>query len=518
MANFNNIPKNYVVGGIIAVAAVLVLITVVQPSNFLFKDKTDYQKQQELAAKERQEYADYLASIKPDPIASEQLFKNVIDVKEVEREVAAELGSDQTIVIPTIPDSKLAIAPRGGQAEVTNYFTTVGQLVANLKTQTDPTVKQLFNEGSSVEGYQKSYAAANSFVDQMYKLSVPAEAAPFHKAELVAVDNLRGLIGQAQNYAANAETKPWPAVYASYTIINDRQAAADAEFNKLETKYQLSQLTVPATLGDSADDSSLVKLGLVKPAQAQFAVADIPQTARYILDQALGAAFANFFSQFLPAFIDKLESNYKISNFLYYTDALVTGQYLNDYLSKYVPNSLDQSLIKRFIPQISCAGNQSDLKPIFQAKAKEFFNPNDLNPTQADFYEKLARGGEVSFSTPTGQETLFKQYASGALGQSYDAALTELLNQNGLKVPRSIAGKAIETTIGSLASTLQSSITAELNIGSYDPESIVSKIVSQGISTFEQKFIFKGAVLKEQNTCISYPQLQPVIPGALPTY
>lgn len=518
MANLKNIPKKYLTIGILAVVVVLLIVTLVQPSNFLFKDKTDYQKQQEQAAAERKEYADYLASIKPDPEASQQLFQNVIDQVQVETAVAQELNTAQKIVIPTIPDSTLVLESRGGQQAMTDYFTAVGKLIVDLKTEVDPTAKKLFSQDSAPGDYANGFAAASAFVDKMYRTPVPAEAANFHKAELVAIDSLRGLIGQAQNYAADAETKPWPGVYASYSIINDRLAAVDSEFKALDSKYQISQITIPYELAGSPGQPALVKLGVVKSAQAQFAVADIPQTARYILDQALGAAFANFFSVFLENFIQTLENNYKISNFLYYTDALITGQYLNDYLTKYVPDSLDQSLIRRFIPQISCAGNQEDLQPIFTAKAKEYFNPNDLNPADADFYEKLARGGNVSFSTPAGQEALFKEYASGALAQSYDAALTELLNENGLKVPRSTTAKVIETTIGSLAGTLQSSIEGRLNLGSYDPESIVSKIVSSGLTAFEKKFIFKGAVLKEQTTCISYPQLQPVIPGTLPTY
>ncbi len=512
MANFKNIPTKYLAGGILALVVILLAVTLIQPSNFLFKDKTDYEKQQEQAAAEQKEYAEYLASIKPDPEASLRLYQNVIDPVEVEKAVALELNTAQKVAIPTIPDSKIVLASRSDKDAVVNYFVSVGKMINDFNTQVSPTTRELFDQGATPADYTAGLATTAALVDKMYQTPVPAEAVGFHKAELVAMDNLRGLIGQAQNYAGGAESNPWPGVYASHTIINSGQSTAEAEFKKLDGKYNLAQITV-------SDVPLAAQLGLVKEAQAQFAVADFPQTARYIYDQALGAAFSNFFSVFLESFIGQLESNYKISNFLYYTDALITGQYLNDYLTKYVPDPLDRSLIRRFVPQVSCAGNQENLEPIFQAKAREFFNPNTLNPTDANFYEQLARGGQVSFSTPTGQKSLFEQYASGALSQAHDAAMTELTeSQGGLKVSRNTTTNVIESTITSIKGSLQSAIEGRLNLGAYDPQSIVSKIVSQGLTEFEKKFIFKGAVLKEQSTCIPFPQLQPVIPGSFPDY
>src|SRR6185436_17846202 len=130
---------------------------------------------------------------------------------------------------------------------------------------------------AKVDDYKPSYAAASDLVDRMYQMPVPAEAANFHKAELVVAENIRGLIGQAQNYAVDSATKPWPTGYASYTIMGDRQKVVETEFNKLDSKYQLSQIA-PRPV------SPLVELGLVKEAHAQFAVADIPQTVRYVAD------------------------------------------------------------------------------------------------------------------------------------------------------------------------------------------------------------------------------------------
>ncbi len=523
MINLNNIPKKYLLAGLGVLIIILASITLLNPSNFGYKDTTDYVKQGQLAAAEQKEYADYLASIKPDPAASTQLYQSLLNQKDVEAEVSTQLNITQKITIPTIADSQIAIASKGGKDAVVNYYQTVGAIAGDLNTQVSPTVKNLFSQDQSVDQLNQSLAATNAFLDKMYKTPVPPEAVAYHKAELVAFDNLRGLIGQAQNYVAQADTNPWPKVYAKYAVINDRVATADSEFQKMDSKYKLSEVVLPRQIAAApSTPAMLTRLGLVNSASAQVGgvtiLGNIPQTLREVLQDALGASFSNFFSVFAQELISKLESNYKISNFLYYTDALASGQYLNDYLTKYVSSPLDQSLIKRFIPQISCADNQSDLGPIFETKAKQYFNAANLNPNAPDYYEKLASAGRIDLSTAAGQQNLYKEYASGALAKSYDAAMTELLNQNGLKVPRDTTGKAIAVTITSLAGTLQSAISSNMNLGVYNANSIVSKLVAKGLTAFEQKFIFTGVVIKEQNTCISYPQLQPVIPGTLPQY
>jgi hypothetical protein len=92
------------------------------------------------------------------------------------------------------------------------------------------------------------------------------------------------------------------------------------------------------------------------------------------------------------------------------------------------------------------------------------------------------------------------------------------LNENGLKVPRTTTGKFIAASIGSIAGQLKSSLEAKFNLGTANTNSLVAQLVAQGLTAFQQKFIFKGVVLKEQSTCIPYPQLQPVIPGSTPPF
>jgi hypothetical protein len=88
------------------------------------------------------------------------------------------------------------------------------------------------------------------------------------------------------------------------------------------------------------------------------------------IKEGLRSAFVSFMGTMLNKLIAKIESNYMIANFLYYSDALVAGQYTDDYLNKYVQLQSDRQIIKRFIPQLSCGRNTADLRPVFEAKAQ----------------------------------------------------------------------------------------------------------------------------------------------------
>src|SRR3990167_9434358 len=99
----------------------------------------------------------------------------------------------------------------------------------------------------------------------------------------------------------------------------------------------------------------------VKKAEALFGVGDISITAGDIprlifsaIGKGLIQAFSEFAADYIQSLVDKIEQNYKIANFLYYTDALVSGQYVNDYLDKYTDDAFDSKMIRVFIPQLKC--------------------------------------------------------------------------------------------------------------------------------------------------------------------
>ena len=61
-------------------------------------------------------------------------------------------------------------------------------------------------------------------------------------------------------------------------------------------------------------------------------------------------ALGQFMLSFMNKLATKIEQSYRISNFLYYSDALVSGEYVDDYLNKYVSDPVDRVMAKNFIP------------------------------------------------------------------------------------------------------------------------------------------------------------------------
>jgi len=268
-------------------------------------------------------------------------------------------------------------------------------------------------------------------------------------------------------------------------------------------------------------------LRLIKEAHALFGVGDvsitvgdIPRIIKEAVEEGLTTSFANFMGSMLNKLIAKIESNYLIANFLYYTDALVAGQYTDDYLEKYVQDGLDRQIIKRFIPQFSCGAGTADLAPFFQAKAQEYlgFDIESLRPSDPQFYEKLNRIGDpLSFASSW--EKYYESIAEQAQSEAEKAADRELTSP-GLKTPRDTVNSAIAISINNITSASQASLNAIMNLGISNAKSFISGFVSQLTQNLLNKFVFKGVianggalgVLKEQSTCLAAAQLSPVLP------
>jgi hypothetical protein len=511
--DINNIPRKYFLGAISVLVVILLLVTFLQPGSFRYSNTGSPSAEDQARADAIQkQYADYLAAIKPDPEASKQLFRELIDQQEVQNQVADALQVNQKITIPDIADSRLAITDESGQAPVEQYFEKILPVMRQFSDATGPAAPQMFDDADSSQTAIDTTAA----LDELYKTPVPKEALAYHKAEIVTMEQFLALARTAATVDA-PESDPWPKVYKQYAVANDRLAVVQSEFNRLDKQYGL---TTPKGKNSPAvaDRNIFVKTAqaiVVPGAQPVVVVEDIPKTLTDITKEAISSAFAKFMNLFLDKLISDIENNYYVANFMYYTDALVRGQYVNDYLNKYVNNAADRSLITRFIPQFNCAdGNKTDLGPIFVAKARQFlgFDPSTIDPNSSDFYNKMARLPDLS---PELQELNIRGAAQNAMVQANQAAILEQLDVNSTKLPRSdVLGKKIATTKASITASLQAAFDAKLGLGTQNSDSVVAKIVSSAIDEFSNKYIFKGVVLKEQTTCIELPQLKPIIPSA----
>lgn len=239
-------------------------------------------------------------------------------------------------------------------------------------------------------------------------------------------------------------------------------------------------------------------------------VHDIPSDIREGIKSGLESAFTQFASAYLSQLLTKIESNYKIANFLYYSDALVSGQYLQDYLNKYVPNSLDQRMILTFIPQFNC-GKNIDISQQLQQNAINYlgFDPKNLSPDDPNFSQKLSRMGDF-LASPSGWNAYYQDIAAQTENAAEKAAQEEITS-SGIKSPHDANGD-IASSVNSIVQSEASGILSSLNLGTEHPDDLVGQMASGLTFTFIKNFAFKGAVFKEQATCLNATQIQPIEP------
>ncbi len=507
----------------ISVVAVLVLvvITVSQKSNFGYKDTTDYAKLGKLSAEQQAAYNKYLASIETDPKASAELFQSILTKEELKQMVKDELKTDQPIVLPAVDEKSLNVTKTAGQKAVVDYFTAaIGPVVAFNKNTADLN-KDLFGDTSVTESVRKEY---NEAYRNLVSAPVPKEALPTQKALVAAYLSYGKLLSLSEDYGSGQNPAPWPEVYQSYGAMNQSFLTFAANYGQLANRYKLadSKLIFPA--------GSENQFTLIPKAHAVFGIGDVSITVgdvpRLLMDavkEGLVSSFSKFMASFLGKIIEKIESNYKIANFLYYSDALVSGEYADDYLNKYGGDSTDKSIIKQLIPQFSCNKNNASLKPIFKAKANQHlgFDPVALDPKDPDYYQKMASLGDF-LSSSQGWKIYYQDVAEQAESAAQQAIDRELTS-SGLKSPREGLGGGIVSSINKIVSGEKASMEAILNLGIQNASSFVSELIAQITETLFTKFVFSGAttsprggsivgVLKEQTTCLAAAQLNAIVP------
>jgi hypothetical protein len=262
----------------------------------------------------------------------------------------------------------------------------------------------------------------------------------------------------------------------------------------------------------------------VLQAQAQFGgptvvVGDIPKRIGDTLERIAETALTRYANRYLEELIAKIEDSFKIANFLYYTDALVSGQYLQDYLDKYVTEAMDQRMVLAFVPQINC-GQNIDISGELQSKAREYlgYNPQELRPDDPDFYRKLSRLGDF-YSSPAGWELHYEDLAKKASAEAKAAAQAEVVSP-GVKTGRkpgtsqTDSAPSISATVNSILSNQKAAIESALKIGADNAGEIGAAIAQNMIYKYIEEFAFKGSVFAEQSVCISSPSLNPIIPIA----
>lgn len=521
--------KRYFVTSV-ALILVLAIVSSCTKTDFRYQNRGGSQgglsaEQQEAALKKA--YADYVKSIKTDPQATKQLFQELYSEQELRTMVRGELKADQPIVVPEVPDTSIKVTSTSGQQAVVDYLTGSLTAVASLNERLKAVGQDL--TGGSAAAVKAELTKAT---EQLRGVPVPKEAAGLQKALLASYASYERLADASEASAAGLGPDPWPEAYRHYGVLDQTAQRYTDELAKLDQKYKLSDLG-PLKIAVRSAEPSASGLPFVKTANALFGIADfsfttivvdIPKLIFDAIKVALVNAFTRFIVSMLQKIIDKIERNYRISNFLYYTDALISGQYSDDYLKKYVRDEIDREVIKKFMPQFSCNQSNAALQPIIKQKAVAHlgFDPSGLDPTSPDYLVKLSRVGNF-LAQPTGWETYFQDAAAQTQSEAETAADRELKSQ-GFKSPRDVTQLLIGKSLSSIESSLKASLNNLLNIGTAATsgtgfKGLVTSLITSITQTFLLNFIFKGAtggnlsVLKEQATCVAALQFNLVVPA-----
>ena len=506
---------------------ILAIITLTSRPDFLFKEPLpkDNANQNVLDA---QRYLQYLESLKVDRQASLALFQKILTEEDIKKEVEGELEVNQTIIEPMIDASKLAKSAQSGRQAVLDYLAKLTGSSLNFNTVSAEYNQALFSQDSG--GLDVLKSQQQKILGEIVKLQAPAEAGKLQGSAAKAFAAYGQLIDASLAYAKGITDKPWPELYKNYVSINEQFKIAAQEVDRMAEKYQIADLHIQPiyAFSDDPPDFQIIKqahafLGI---GDVTITIGDIPRIIKEAIEEGLTTSFAMFMGEMLNKLIAKIESNYLIANFLYYTDALIAGQYTEDYLQKYIPNLVDRAIIKRFIPQFNCADRASDLAPVFQAKAKEYlgFDIGSLKHSDPDYYQKLARVGDF-LSYPQGWEAYYEGIAEEAKSEAEKAAERELTSP-GLKTPRDTVNSAIAVSVNNIVSASRASLGAVMALGIGTAKNFISGFVSQLTQNLVNKFVFRGVVsegstlgvLKEQRTCLATAQLQPVLPISATLY
>ena len=520
MFKFNNSSeKNYFVVSIIAIV-ILSLLTFWSYSPYRQKTK-DASKEtvayENLSAAERQAiYDKFLKTTEEEREASKKIIQSAISEAEVRAMVEDKLDTKQKIVQPTLADSEIRITPRTGKDVVVDYFTRLAQPSSTFAIEASADSASSFVGTGSKTILEGQRDQAVSFSKELRGIAVPKEAVAYHKSQILAVDRYVEMLDGVEKYAFDSLDDPWSKTYRDYAILDTQTANLRSEYGSLDQKYALTEaLSKIAFQPEGQVQSTVLDTVLgVKTASAfsifNFTIGDVIKTLRDFWEDFVSTLFANFISQFLQLMIQKLDETFKISNFLHYSDALVT-KYAPDYLNKYVTDPVDRAIAQRFIPQINCGKDNSDLKAIFDAKAQDYlgFDPNkpDPNASPEKALDNLRKLYD-SYASSYGQENKFLAIGGAAATQGFVAGGNELLS-SGYKAALTEAGKGISTALAKVQGSVTAAIDKALGFGAGNTKSTAALIAASITQALINNFVFKGGfVLQDQATCATPQYVQ----------
>lgn len=503
-----------------ALALILVIVTLWSPTSFRLSNQKTNQSQSEI---QYQEYKKLLEQIKPDPDASKKLFEEIISQVEIKQKVENEFQVKQSVEAPVLPKGTVKVSGTGKEA-VVSYFKSLGELINDYNSNVEPVSSESFSEYADLNSLKSAISKSTAYFNQLKSLPVPSELAKFHEAHLLTVQSQKELFQSALAFQSGINTSPWPEVYKQHIISNSQFAITDKEFEQVDKQNSIKDIS----LVDPVKRNFAQQVwGSVKIKQANaFAgvmdtvvvVGDVPQAVKQVEEKLLSAAYATYITGFLQYLSKQINFTYTVSNVGYYFDSVYKGQYLPNYLDKYVRPE-DRELVKLFLGKLTCGKfDPQKLQPILYARAFDHlgFNPSEIDYSSPDYTDKIAAVGEF-LATDLGQREQLLGQADAADAEANRATILELTG-SGVKSQRDLKSNQISASLAVIQSAQNASLQSLLSLGNDNTENLVSTVVSKILQSFTSNFVFQGAVFQEEAVCTPIPVLDPVIPGEAAAY
>lgn len=580
----NTLKRRLVIAASGITVVALAMITIFGGSNFFFKpDKVDTAKQQAdfnaKIAEQRAEYRKMLLDAKIDREAGKEVLSKVIDEKTVKAEMEELLQVDQKITIPEVEIPASNIRSKASDQEVKDYFNTHFQQKKEFTEKTRTASMNLYHDTAPQELIDKAAADTREYLAVLKSQQIPSEAVDYHKSIIGAYESYERMIGLANTYYSGEKTEPWSEGYREWMVSNEFANRSISEIKELDEKYALSQVYADVY---QAEAPWLSKLGLVNQAEAfglfgvtfNFEIGNIMEEIK----SAIASFLSALISRFLSSYVTKIEKSFQISNYLYYADALVTGQYTDDFLDKYLgecvdpaqavnapglvqnrgtpeecyrqggldvgglvnsslTKTIDKQMIKAFMPQFNCGVvDRQQIAPLLQQRAMEYAGvditqPIDVN--RGDFYEVVNRVNHLA-ADAVGQELIAKNVAQVTTQKISDAIAQELLGtgkkagrtnpaQQGQGGAQAAPKPIITLSVDGVKNAQLAGLIGSVALGTDRAQMTlnVASLVRTVITAFLNSFVFQSAayLFKEQDrqACITgVPVTEALVPADIP--
>lgn len=510
--------------GIIGLAVVaLLVITIWEPGEWSFRDRTNYDAETKAAQEELALYKKFLADLNPNYEASQQLLEKIATEDIVRQQVETTLNVKQKIVVPQLATSDLKVSNRKDSDFILNYMADVNSMVNNYRNAISSSVNNLFAQNASTADLQRGKVETTKLITNLKSVEVPASLVEMHKANIVSFQKYGEIFDNAVNYSQGTVSEPWSDFYQDYAVIDNRLAVVNTELDKFA-----EQLAVTDELNNQ------LHIFGIKTAQAQFGGAVVVTTdlKRDILEGikvGLAKSFANFSISMLDKLVAHIEKSFAIASQLYYSNEL--GRFYSvEYMKKFVSNPLDQDIIQKFLPEYFCVNpTKKELNQIFVAKARENIG-NDLtiNPNDPDFIQKLARLGGDERNYPLWWEGYYESLAARTKAEAEAAATKEVLSP-GVKTGRDLVNNQVTKTVSAIFNVQEAAISGAINLGTNNTENPVGQLVAGVVENLVNKFVFTPisggssssggiGIIQERNVCLSTATIKPLIPLASSEY